>query len=183
MKYAIVIAAGVADEPIAALEGRTPLEAAETLKKKYGCALPHLVHDEDTMEVPSVGGRKPRTLARKVLTSIIEPRVEEIFEHVRRELLKSGFVDNMAAGVVLTGGCTSLEGLPELAESVLELPARRGSPKDIGGLVDVVSSPKYSTGVGLVLYGAYAAHNQRPSTATSDRNVWRRMRGWFGEMF
>jgi cell division protein FtsA len=163
---------------------RTPLEAAEGIKKRYGCALPALVGDDDTMEVSSVGGREPRILARKLLTEIVEPRIEEIFEHVRREILRSGYWDSMAAGVVLTGGSTIMEGVPEIAESVLGLPARRGSPGGVGGLTDVVKSPMYSTGVGLVLFGARGEHvSVRPMSAEQGEGVWRRMRSWIGEMF
>ena len=163
---------------------RTPLEAAEGIKKRYGCALPSLVEEDDTMEVSSVGGREPRILARKLLTEIVEPRIEEIFEHVRREILRSGFWDSMAAGVVLTGGSTIMEGVPEIAEAVLELPARRASPREVGGLTDVVKSPMYAPGVGLVLFGARGEHvSVRPLGAERDEGMWRRMRSWFGEMF
>ena len=133
---------------------RTPLEAAEQIKKRYGCCLPELVDCDERMEVPSVGGREPRELSRRILVEIIQPRVEEMFEHVRREIARSGYYDGLAAGVVLTGGGTILDGLPELAESVINLPARQGGPAGIGGLVDVVKSPEFATGVGLVLYGA-----------------------------
>ena len=85
---------------------------------------------------------------------MIEPRVEEIFEHVKKELLRSGFYDGLAAGVVLTGGATAMEGVIEVAEHALDLPVRRGAPSKVGGLVDVVRSPSYSTGVGLVMFGA-----------------------------
>jgi cell division protein FtsA len=162
---------------------RTPLDAAEKIKQKYGCALSSMVDPEDTIEVPSVGGRPPRILARQILTEIAMPRMEEIFEHVRREIAKAGFEDLLASGVVLTGGTTILEGTTELAEEVLGLPTRRGTPRNIGGLVDVVRSPSYATGVGLVLYGArqQRAHvNGRPQP---DKGMWKRMRGWFGEIF
>ncbi len=163
---------------------RTPLEAAEGIKKRYGCALPSLVADDDTMEVSSVGGREPRILARKLLTEIVEPRIEEIFEHVRREILRSGYWDSMAAGVVLTGGSTIMDGVPEIAETVLGLPARRGSPREVGGLTDVVKSPMYSSGVGLVLFGARGEHvSVRPASSEQGDGVWRRMRSWIGEIF
>ncbi len=163
---------------------RTPLEAAEGIKKRYGCALPALVGEDETMEVSSVGGREPRILERKLLTEIVEPRIEEILEHVRREILRSGFWDSMAAGTVITGGSTTLDGVPEVAESVLGLPSRRGSPREVGGLTDVVKSPMYATGVGLVLFGARGEHvSVRPVTAEQDGGVFRRMRSWLGEMF
>ncbi len=133
---------------------RTPLDSAEKMKRKYGCAWRGLVDAGDKMEVPSVGGRGPRVIPRMELVEVIEPRVEEIFEHVKKELLRSGFYDGLAAGVVLTGGATAMEGVTEVAEHALNLPVRRGAPTKVGGLVDVVRSPSYSTGVGLVMFGA-----------------------------
>ena len=163
---------------------RTPLEAAETIKKKYGCCVADMVAADELMAVPSVGGREPRTLPRRVLVEIIEPRVEELFEHVRAEIVRSGYWDNIAAGVVLTGGTTNLEGLTELAEDVLNFPARLGAPSNIGGLADVVRSPEFSSGVGLVQYGCRQAHDvSRLAPPTPDRGMWRKMRGWVREMF
>ena len=133
---------------------RTPVAEAERIKIKYGCASTSLVDEEETIEVPSVGGRVPRVLPRHVLCQIIEPRVEEIFAAVRHVIHETGFADLLAAGVVITGGSTMLDGMPEIAEQVLELPVRRGMPTDVGGLSDVVKSPAYATGVGLVKYGA-----------------------------
>jgi cell division protein FtsA len=163
---------------------RTPLEEAEKIKRKYGCAMLAALEGEETMEVPSVGGREPRILSRRVLTKIVEPRLEEMFEHVRREIARSGYLDAIAAGAVLTGGATLMQGLPELAESVLEMPTRRGAPSGVGGLVDVVRSPEYSTGVGLVLFGAKGeGAGLRPMVQPSERTVLKRMRSWLGEMF
>ena len=163
---------------------RTPLESAEKIKKKYGCALPEAIEPDETMEVPSVGGREPRRLSRRVLVEIVRMRLEEMFEHVKREIARSGYLEQIAAGIVMTGGTTLLPGLPELVESVLDLPARRGAPRGIGGLVDVVRSPEYSTGVGLVLYGARGAEMTTRETApVQGPGMFRRMRGWLGEMF
>jgi cell division protein FtsA len=163
---------------------RTPLESAEKIKKKYGCALPEAIEADETMEVPSVGGREPRRLSRRVLVEIVRMRLEEMFEHVKREIARSGYLDTIAAGVVMTGGSTLMPGLPELVESVLDLPCRRGAPRGIGGLVDVVRSPEYSTGVGLVLYGARGAQiHSRETAPPRDTGVIRRMRNWIGEMF
>jgi cell division protein FtsA len=133
---------------------RTPAAEAERIKKKYGCALTSLVRDDETIEVPSVGGRPPRVLSRQVLSEIIEPRIEEIFGLCLREIRKTGFEERIASGVVVTGGTAIMDGIPDAAERVMELPARRGVPMDIGGLVDVVNSPMYATGVGLVFFGA-----------------------------
>ncbi len=133
---------------------RTPLDAAEKLKRKYGCANSALVDQSEIMEIPSTGGRGPRQIKRYELVQVIEPRIEEIFEFVKKDLMRSGYYDSLGAGIVLTGGATVMEGITEIAEQVLELPTRRGAPTKIGGLVDVVRSPSYSTGVGLVMFGA-----------------------------
>ena len=158
---------------------------AEKIKQKYGCGLTSMIHQEETIEVPSVGGRKPRILSRQILAEIIEPRVEEIFSLVRQEVVRSGFEEMIASGVVLTGGTTILEGMPELAEQVFDFPVRRGVPRGIGGLVDVVRSPMYSTGVGLVMYGSRSL--QESKFKVRDDNVYQkvmdRMKNWIGEMF
>jgi cell division protein FtsA len=167
---------------------RTPIAEAEKIKQKYGCCLSSMIGKDETIEVPSVGGRKPRILSRQLLAEILEPRVEEIFTLVNREIVKSGYEDQIASGVVITGGSTILEGMPELAEQIFNLPVRRGTPQMIGGLVDVVNSPVYATGVGLVIYGSrhvgVGAHF--PTTQSDDslfRKVSRRMKEWFGEFF
>ncbi|HEY0254256.1 MAG TPA: cell division protein FtsA [Kofleriaceae bacterium] len=164
---------------------RTPLDSAEKLKRKYGCAWRGHIDDGETMEVPSVGGRTPRVEPRMKLVEVIEPRVEEIFEHVKKELMRSGYFDGLAGGVVLTGGATAMEGIGEIAEQVLGLPARRGVPTKIGGLVDVVRSPAYSTGVGLVMFGANQNHSVRaPQRQTDDRQgLFKRAFGRLAEMF
>lgn len=133
---------------------RTPASEAEKIKVKYGCALSSLVKHEETLDVPSVGGRPPRLLSRQILCEIIEPRVEELFGMVQQRLKKTGFEDMFASGVVLTGGTALMEGAQDAAERYLGLPIRRGTPRNIGGLMDVVNSPIYATGVGLVLWGA-----------------------------
>jgi cell division protein FtsA len=166
---------------------RTPMADAEDLKKRYGCALTALVPAEETVDVPSVGGRKPRQLSRQVLSEIIQPRVEEIFTLVARDLTRAGFADAATAGVVVTGGTSILHGVPELAESVFDQPVRRGVPSDVGGLADVVRSPIYATAVGLALYGA---RRQAPAaTGWSDNGAggtlgrWgRRVLGWLSEI-
>ncbi|MBJ6802088.1 MULTISPECIES: cell division protein FtsA [Geomonas] len=166
---------------------RTPMAEAERIKQKYGCCLSSLVGKDETIEVPSVGGRKPRILSRQLLCEILEPRVEEIFTLVNREIVKSGLEDMIASGVVITGGSTILEGMPELAEQIFNLPVRRGLPQRIGGLTDVVNSPVYATGVGLVVYGSKNVGVHEFPTQQSDetvfRRVSRRMKEWFGEFF
>lgn len=133
---------------------RTPIAEAERVKIKYGCASPALVDPEATIEVPSVGGRPPRIMPRQQLCEIIEPRVEELFQAVGHTIDQANYRDLLGAGVVITGGTTQLDGMPELAEQILGLPVRRGAPTGVGGLMDVVRSPAYATGVGLVKYGA-----------------------------
>lgn len=164
---------------------RTPAHEAERIKQRYGCCLPSLVDPDETIEVPSVGGRQPRVLSRQILTEILEPRVEEIFQMVQRELQRSGYEDLLASGVVITGGSTLLAGMPELAEDVLGLPTRRGMPRGIGGLVDVVKSPMYATGVGLVLYGSrhLDARHFKIREDNVYKKVGKRMKEWFAEIF
>lgn len=165
---------------------RTPVAEAEKIKQKYGCALTSLVRNDETIEVPSVGGRKNRILSRQILSEIIEPRAEEIFSLASREIKKTGYEELIASGVVITGGSVTMEGMPELAEQVFDLPVRRGLPANIGGLVDIVNSPRYTTGVGLVLYGARNKNRGRFS-ATSDEKLFnkitRRMTEWIKEFF
>lgn len=164
---------------------RTPMDDAERIKQKHGCAMSSLVEKDETIEVPSVGGRKPRVLSRQILTEIIEPRVEEMFSLVQQEIQRTGYEDLLASGVVITGGATLLPGMAELAEDILGLPVRLGSPTNIGGLVDVVRSPVYATGVGLVLYGKQheGTHHFKVRDANVYSKVKQRMRSWLGEMF
>jgi cell division protein FtsA len=164
---------------------RTPTVEAEKIKRKYGCCLTSMVGKDETIEVPSVGGREPRVLSRQLLAEILEPRMEEIFTLVNREIVKSGFEDVIASGVVITGGSAILPGMPELAEQIFNLPVRRGVPREIGGLTDVVNSPVYATGVGLVKYGS--RNLQISNFSIGQENVFdkviRRMKEWFGEFF
>jgi cell division protein FtsA len=163
---------------------RTSSADAEGLKRRYGCALTSLVSAEETVDVPSVGGRKARQLSRQILSEIIQPRVEEIFTLVARDLARAGFRDAATAGVVVTGGTSILEGVPEVAERVFDLPVRRGAP-DVGGPCgELVKSPIYATGVGLALYGLA----RRPAVVgpgAADRSLKgrvRRLTSWFGEI-
>lgn len=164
---------------------RTPMAEAERIKHKYGCCLTSLVGKDETIEVPSVGGRQPRILSRQLLAEILEPRVEEIFSLVQRELVRSGFENVISSGIVLTGGTSILQGMPELAEQIFNLPVRRGTPTGIGGLIDVVNSPVYATGVGLVKYGTRNMEVRtfsKGQTNVFDRVV-KRMKEWCGEFF
>jgi cell division protein FtsA len=132
---------------------RTPIEQAEEIKKKYGIALASLVRKDEYVEVPGVGGRESREVSRAVLASIIEPRLEEIFSLVQREIKRSEFADMLGAGLVLTGGGALLEGISDIAEQVFDMPVRIGRPGGFGGLTDTVKSPIWATAVGLIQYG------------------------------
>src|SRR3989338_7519825 len=164
---------------------RTPAHEAERIKQKYGCALTAKVTQDETIEVPSVGGRNPRLLSRQILAEIIEPRLEEIFSLVRQEIVRAGCEDQIAAGVVITGGTSIIEGGAELAEQVFHLPVRCGYPQGIGGLIDVVRSPMYSTGVGLLQMGMKQAFQGR--FQSQEKNIYNKVRGrmreWFSEIF
>jgi len=137
---------------------RTPIPDAEKLKRKSGCALSAMVDEKDTIEVASVGGRKPRLMARRILSEILQPRAEEIFHLVWDEIRRAGYEKSLNSGIVLTGGAAILEGMPEIAEQIFDLPIRRGHPAGVGGLADHVTSPVFATPVGLALY----AHRNRP---------------------
>ncbi|MFW5807972.1 MAG: cell division protein FtsA [Spirochaetota bacterium] len=131
----------------------TPVESAEIIKKKHGCALIDMIDASETVEVPSVGDRAPRRIMRQELTRIIEPRMFEIMELIDRELVLSGKKDILAAGIVLTGGGAMLEGTVECAERVFRLPVRIGTAKEITGMKDVVATPQFTNAVGIVKYG------------------------------
>ena len=131
---------------------RTPVERAEQLKVQSGCALTSMVRPEEVVQVPSVGGRPDREVSRHMLAMMIEPRIEEIFELAKKEMRKNHTADLLGAGVVLTGGASSLEGMPELAEQIFDLPVRRGIPMGISGLTEAVCDPRFATGVGLAFH-------------------------------
>lgn len=132
---------------------RTPQGEAEKLKIKAGCALKQMISANETVEVPSVGGRPARIVDRKMIGEIIEPRMEEILQLVNREIIASGCSEILGGGVVLTGGCTEMEGLTELAEFVFDLPIKRAYPENLEGFADMVSTPAYSAAVGLTQWG------------------------------
>ncbi len=164
---------------------RTPMAEAEKIKQQYGCCLTSMVGKDESIEVPSVGGREPRVLSRQLLAEILEPRVEEIFTLVNREIIRSGYEDFIASGVVITGGTSILPGMPEMAEQIFNLPVRRGVPQGIGGLTDVVNSPIYATGVGLVKYGSrnIKSHKFMIGQDNVFDKVVRRMKEWLHEFF
>ena len=160
---------------------RTPTQYAEEIKMKYACALTQLAREDETIEVPSVGDRPPRQLARQTLAEVVEPRYEELLTLVQEELRRSGFEELLAAGVVLTGGSSKMEGVIELAEEVFHLPVRLGYPQHVGGLVEAVRNPIHATGVGLLLFGneMEAIGQSEINTGNGFKEVLTRMKGWF----
>jgi cell division protein FtsA len=164
-----------------AVSMRTPTQYAEDIKIRYACALSQLANPDESIEVPSVGDRPARRLARQTLAEIVEPRYEELFNLIREELRRSGFEEMIAAGIVLTGGSARMEGAIELAEEIFHVPVRLGLPGQVKGLSDVVRSPIYSTGVGLLLY---ARENSAPASRAAAlggnvAGVFERMKSWF----
>ncbi|MCG8324409.1 MAG: cell division protein FtsA [Thiotrichales bacterium] len=160
---------------------RTPTQHAEDIKVQYACALTQLANPEESIEVPSVGDRPSRRLARQTLAEVVEPRYEELFTLVQAELRRSGFEDLIAAGIVLTGGSSKMEGAIELAEEIFHMPVRVGLPQYVSGLSDVVKNPIYATGVGLLLFGRKHAQDSVPHYRldTGMQGVWERMKSWF----
>jgi cell division protein FtsA len=160
---------------------RTPTQHAEDIKVQYACALTQLANPEETIEVPSVGDRATRRLARQTLAEVVEPRYEELFTLIQGELRRSGFEDMVAAGVVLTGGSSKMEGVVELAEEIFHMPVRIGIPQYVTGLSDVVKNPIYATGVGLLLFGYKHVHEAAKTVHMQKgiRHVLERMKSWF----
>lgn len=159
---------------------RTPTQYAEEIKIKYACALTQLASPEENIEVPSVGDRPPRRLARQTLAEVIEPRYEELLTLVQNELRRSGFEEMCAAGIVLTGGCAKMEGVIELAEEIFHMPVRLGVPQHVVGLVDVVRNPIYATGVGLLLYGnQHGGGKKVRASEWNGKGLFARMKSWF----
>lgn len=161
---------------------RTPMAGAERIKKDFGCAMVDLVPRDEVIEVSTVGGREPRYISRQLLAEICEPRMAEILDLVDQELTRSGCKHLIGAGVVLTGGSALLDGCTELGEQIFNLPTRIGYPLNVGGLKDVVNSPKYATAVGLLCYGAEKEGEDR-KFRIRDGNVFERvlsrMKKWF----
>jgi cell division protein FtsA len=164
---------------------RTPGKEAEKIKNKYGCSLSSMIAKDETIQVPAVGGRKPRVLSRQILGEILEPRVEEIFTLIYNELVRAGYENMINSGVVVTGGSAELSGIPEIAEQIFNAPSRTGYPQGISGLVEVVNKPMYATAVGLVIYGAKRTKEGK-KFRIRDTNIFgrvmERMKRWFKEV-
>lgn len=166
---------------------RTPVDQAEEIKKRYGCAFAPLLKGDERFAVPGVGGRDQRDASRTVLASIIEPRVEEILSLALREIKRTEYADMLGAGVVLTGGCALMEGMQELAEKVLEMPVKIGVPKGFGGLKEAAMSPIHATGVGLTMFAVEeGTKNRGKRTMGNDDSfgkIFDRMKSWVKEFF
>jgi len=165
---------------------RTPVQSAEIIKKKYGCAYADLVSEDELIEVESVAGHQSKKVSRKFIAEIIQPRMEEIFGLVQRELKISGFDELVAAGAVITGGGALLTGTVELAEKILNMPVRIGYPDKVSGLVDKVASPLFATGVGLILYGLKnkdLSELYKTKGENLFKNIIKRLGMWFKENF
>jgi cell division protein FtsA len=164
-----------------AVSMRTPTQYSEEIKIRYACALSQLANPDETIEVPSVGDRPPRRLARQTLAEIVEPRYEELFALIADELRRSGFEESVATGIVLTGGTAKMEGAIELAEEVFHMPVRLGVPQHVTGLADVVSNPIHATGVGLLLYAMQQSERDRPPASLGGgvKSIFERMKAWF----
>jgi cell division protein FtsA len=166
---------------------RTPIERAEEIKKQFGCAYSPLVKGDQYISVPGVGGREQREVSKAVLSSIIEPRLEEILSLALREIKRTEYTDMLGAGVVLTGGGALMEGIQELAEKVFEMPVKIGMPTGFGGLTEAAKSPIHATGVGLCIYGARHGRGRKNkrSFAGEDnfKKIFDRMKAWVKEFF
>lgn len=162
---------------------RTPTQYAEELKIKYACALAKLTGAEETIKVPSVGERPARDLSRQSLAEVVEPRYEELFNLIQAELRRSGFEDMVAAGIVLTGGTSKMEGVVELAEEIFHMPVRLGSPQSVRGLKDIMNNPIYSTGVGLLIYGAQQQSATHKQSKQASQGAFEKLKAWWQRNF
>jgi cell division protein FtsA len=164
---------------------RTPIPDAEKIKRRSGCSLTALVDEDETIEVASVGGRLPRLMARRILSEILQPRAEEIFHQAWDEIRRAGYERSLNSGIVMTGGGAILEGMPEIAEQIFDLPIRRGAPTSVGGLSDHVNTPTFATAVGLVQYAQRNHLGEAPRLVGAGAlgRMAGRLRGLFKEFF
>lgn len=182
---AVIPIAGAQATNDIAVSLRTPTLHAEEIKIRYACALSQLANPDETIEVPSVGDRPPRRLARQTLAEVVESRYEELFTLVHDELRRSGYEEMIAAGIVLTGGSAKMEGAVELAEEIFHVPVRLGVPQYVEGLADVVRNPIHATGVGLLLYAREAAHGRADGVVAKakDPGMLGKMKTWVQGQF
>lgn len=160
---------------------RTPISHAEDIKVQYACALRSMVGKEESIEVPSVGGRPARSMSRHTLAEVIEPRYHELFELVLEEIRSSGLEEQIAAGLVLTGGTSKMEGAVEFAEDVFQMPVRVGQPMHVSGLKEYVQDPAYASVVGLLLYGKDVRAQQKNAAQNRDpvSSLLKKISSWF----
>ena len=181
MYYANSIAVGgsVVTNDIA-LALRTPPDSAEEIKTKYACALRRLARDDDVIKVPSVDGREPRDLRMKTLIEFVEPRYEQIFSLVQEQLRDSGLDQFIGAGIVLTGGASTIQGAVELAEEIFQMPVSMGYPSQMKGMGHFVDGPAYATSVGLLLYGIQQQkyHENEHPIKKSSSSALDKLHGW-----
>jgi cell division protein FtsA len=161
---------------------RTSIPEAERIKRQYGCALSTLIAEDVSFEVPSVGGRQPKSISKKILCEIIQPRVEEIVSLTQEEIKQSGLEKALGAGIVVTGGTVLLDGVIDVTEQIFDLPVRKGTPTGLEGMAEVLSSPIYSTVVGLILYG-YRTHSHRLAKVYSNGNLLSKGLSWLKARF
>lgn len=164
---------------------RTPFAEAEKIKLTHGCAMTSMIPKEDVIEVPSVGGREARMVSRQILGRIVEPRMDEILNMALKEIVRSGYEDLLAAGIVLTGGSSLLPGINEMAEQIFDMPVRRGCPAGVGGLSDVANSPAFAVGVGLIVYGSknIPGDSVYRKTGNAFGEYFKTLKKWFLEFF
>ena len=158
---------------------RTPISNAEEIKVNYACALKDMVSMEDSIEVPSVGGRPARVMSRHTLAEVIEPRYQELFELVYKEIKASSFDEQIAAGLVLTGGTAKMEGAVEFAEEIFQMPVRVGQPLGMVGLSEYTDDASFATAVGLLQYGKMQFDNKKTSKQRTTDGLWKRVQSWF----
>ncbi|MDP2603367.1 MAG: cell division protein FtsA [Deltaproteobacteria bacterium] len=186
VKHTAVIAIGgnhVTSDIAAGL--RTPFADAERIKHRYGFAKASMASGDERVEVPSIGGKAPGSVSRQILCEIIEPRLDELFELVQKEIAKTGFDGTLVSGAVMTGGSMLLSGAVEMAEGIFRMPTRLGVPMHVGGLVDIIASPVYATGIGLLLHGM--KRQERTFFRMHDERIFskvkHRMSDWLSEFF
>ena len=160
---------------------RTPTKDAEELKIAHGVALRQLASANDTIEVPGVGDRAARALTHQTLAEVIEPRVEELYSLIQRELRSAGLEELLSSGIVVTGGSAQMKGMVELGEEVFHMPVRVGVPHYSGALAEVVRNPRYSTGIGLLFAGLDQMKRDRQARiqGAGFKEVLEKMKGWF----
>jgi len=162
---------------------RTPTQNAEEIKIKYACALTQLARPDETIQVPGVGDKPARELSRQALAEVVEPRYDELFTLIQAELRRSGYEDLVAAGIVLTGGASKIEGVIELAEEIFHMPVSLGAPRNVAGLKDIVKNPVYATGVGLLMYGRQREEELDGRGRSRGAGSFSRLKKWLGENF